>query len=341
MTVAPYSILVVLLASCSWHCSSYTQQNQWRHFPQRTLILGQRSESLFGSRLALVLFATEDDKQTPKPKKTKAATTLSKAAEDVNIKSVPKKSKSDKTKGSTKKGGKLSKAKLQSTKKVKDNAKIEELVEKKKRKKKKTNTPIHWIMDSAEWSIEMKDDTQSEEPKLFHWAVGGNPLPLRRHRTSRGFMYNPSASAQLSFQNITEQIMSNLTVGTRKVVNETLQPLFSANQPLVLTLVFRMKRPNKHFVSSKPGPGRLRENAPSPVAITRTDVDNLAKFVMDSMNGILYEDDRQIASLHATKIYDSEGYCQGCTEVCCRIIEEDDLAHLIVNSFGPLYRRPQ
>jgi hypothetical protein len=175
-------------------------------------------------------------------------------------------------------------------------------------------------------------------PKLFRWKIGGNPLPLQRHRSSRGFIYNPSAAAQASFQNITEQILNNLPDGTRKDVNETLQPLFPPDQPLILTIVFRMKRPNNHFVGNKPGPDRLRENAP--LSGIRTDVDNLAKFVLDSLNGILYEDDRLIASLHVTKIYDSEGLCRGSTEVWCRTMDEGDLAKLTENSFDPSQQPP-
>ena len=37
--------------------------------------------------------------------------------------------------------------------------------------------------------------------------------------------------------------------------------------------------------------------------ITRGDIDNFCKQVMDSCNGIIYVDDRQIISLHSTKVY--------------------------------------
>ena len=37
----------------------------------------------------------------------------------------------------------------------------------------------------------------------------------------------------------------------------------------------------------------------------KPDLDNLVKSVLDGMNGIVYQDDCQIVSLHATKRYDS------------------------------------
>lgn len=38
----------------------------------------------------------------------------------------------------------------------------------------------------------------------------------------------------------------------------------------------------------------------------RPDIDNLVKFYMDCLNGILYEDDKQVVSLVATKVYNTE-----------------------------------
>ena len=37
--------------------------------------------------------------------------------------------------------------------------------------------------------------------------------------------------------------------------------------------------------------------------ITRGDIDNFCKQVMDACNGIIYVDDRQIIQLHSTKVY--------------------------------------
>jgi len=35
----------------------------------------------------------------------------------------------------------------------------------------------------------------------------------------------------------------------------------------------------------------------------KPDIDNVAKIVLDSLNGIVYKDDTQIVSLHCTKVY--------------------------------------
>jgi len=85
---------------------------------------------------------------------------------------------------------------------------------------------------------------------------------------------------------------------------------------------------------TKPGPGRLKKKAPSRLSPIRTDVDNLAKFVLDSMNGILYEDDRQITSIHATKLLDDVDLCEGSTEIHIRSINEEDIKEILESSIS-------
>ena len=93
-----------------------------------------------------------------------------------------------------------------------------------------------------------------------------------------------------------------------------------------------MKRPKSHFVNNRPGPGRLKKKSPSQLSSIRTDVDNLSKFILDSMNGVMYEDDRQIASIHATKILDDVNFCRGSIEVYIRSIEADEVPKLLESS---------
>jgi Holliday junction resolvase RusA-like endonuclease len=67
--------------------------------------------------------------------------------------------------------------------------------------------------------------------------------------------------------------------------------------PLTATLVFHYARPEAHYRKD----GELRSTAPE--FPSRHDVDNLAKLVLDALNGLLYDDDRQITVLMASKTY--------------------------------------
>jgi Holliday junction resolvase RusA-like endonuclease len=201
--------------------------------------------------------------------------------------------------------------------------------------------PWHWMEDSDPVVIERHDfqtHTGPPERKVkkvsrVGFKVRGNPRPLRRHRTSRGHMYNPSLKYQNSFQDVVEKLLFSRKGETS--IDQAFPlaaPIFSAEESLVMTIIFRMKRPKNHFVNNKPGPERLKHGAPPQTSTIRTDVDNLTKFVLDSMNQVLYEDDRQIMSIHVTKLLDNDGVCGGSTEVYLRSIEEMDVDHILGTS---------
>ena len=203
---------------------------------------------------------------------------------------------------------------------------------------------LYWRVDSDEFAF--SDDESGEDEnessgsgsgkKMLKFTVRGKPVPLRRHRTSRGFMYNPSAKMQMEFrQVVSDMIFPSVTPSSVEEYIEATtsqpEPIFKEEEYLAVTLLFRLKRPKSHFVGSKPGPGRLRPTSPGRLHTTRTDVDNLAKFVLDSLNDLVYDDDRQIISLHAAKVMDSEGHCEGATEVMIRRLDEGEMESFVAN----------
>lgn len=173
-----------------------------------------------------------------------------------------------------------------------------------KSKKKRTTiadpkSPTHWInaTDTFLHQLEPSNDDSDasyhqSSPHRVQFTVRGQPMALKRHRSSRGgFLYNPSAKEQESFRNAVESLFHNITA-----------PIFPLDDYLAISMVFSLKRPKKHYVGNKVEAKRLRPTAPLFVK-TLPDVDNLAKFVLDSMNAFLFHDDRQVASLQVTKIY--------------------------------------
>jgi Endodeoxyribonuclease RusA len=250
-----------------------------------------------------------------------------------------------------------------------------------KSKTRKQHPRLHWIdftpnvVDTTTTLLDINltkyilSDDQFNVPALVNFTVRGNPLPLRRHRTARGFVYNPSAAAQESFRSVVkESILQNITMlwnpmnkyhleekayiiddddmnPTTYAENERMFPVFASHHQLVMTVVFRMKRPLNQFRASKPGPGRLK--APFNLSHTdshqygipqiKSDIDNLIKFVLDSMNGILYDDDKQIISVHAIKLYDDEcscdeNCCLGSTQVCIKTVESQNKLQQIIEN---------
>jgi len=209
------------------------------------------------------------------------------------------------------------------------------------KKKKKTTKPkkekevFHWI-DSADETI-LKC---ANSPQLFRTKIRGEPRPLNRHRTARGHVYNPSAKYQASFCKAVEQQLLAVDDATtpgfgvwKKLSAKSRPTLFGEDQYLAVTIIFRKRRPNHDFVSSRREIGNRKDNAPVALKPIRSDVDNLSKFVFDSLEGLLFENDNQIVSLHAVKIIDDEGLCEGSTEMSFQVVTDDVMEDLLVGSF--------
>jgi len=71
--------------------------------------------------------------------------------------------------------------------------------------------------------------------------------------------------------------------------------------PVSCALQFTFARPKSHRTSK----GALRKGIPER-HIYKPDADNLAKFVMDALNGTYYHDDSQVYSLSVLKQYGIE-----------------------------------
>lgn len=107
---------------------------------------------------------------------------------------------------------------------------------------------------------------------VIHFAVKGPPLSKKRVATSRfGNKYNPSAASEKKFAKVAVKVLSKLKRAPK---------VFEKGTPLRINLQFRFAR---------------RSMAMTP------DIDNLVKFVMDALNGIVYHDDRQVVKLWAQK----------------------------------------
>ena len=113
------------------------------------------------------------------------------------------------------------------------------------------------------------------------------PRPQKRHRYSRGRMYDPSSADKRHF----------LTQCLR--TQSPSSHLYSC--ALACHLEFTFVRPKSHVTSK----GALRKSAPAQL-VAKPDVDNLAKFVLDALNGTYYKDDSQVCQLFVHKRYGAE-----------------------------------
>ena len=69
-------------------------------------------------------------------------------------------------------------------------------------------------------------------------------------------------------------------------------------------IIYHFKRPKSHYRTGKYSK-ELKPDTPI-CHITKPDVDNLIKFTLDVLSGVLYKDDNQVVSVTAIKLYDDE-----------------------------------
>ena len=113
--------------------------------------------------------------------------------------------------------------------------------------------------------------------------VDGPPIAQARPRHGKhGNMYNSQKEDQLRWQ-------------ARIVATEVFEG------PVAVRLAFSIARPRSHYNSKM----KLKNNVPQWHVFT-PDTDNLVKFALDCMNGMVYRDDKQVCILSATKTWAKE-----------------------------------
>ena len=129
---------------------------------------------------------------------------------------------------------------------------------------------------------------------MLKFIVDENPKPLKRHRmTLTGHVYDPSSKDKMEWLQ-------------KAQINCPEEPF---EGPISIDLNFFMKRPKSHFRTGK-NSHLLKKSAPI-YCSQKPDLDNLAKFVLDAMNGSFYTDDAQIIKMTCCKVFDDKnGYSE-------------------------------
>jgi Holliday junction resolvase RusA-like endonuclease len=120
--------------------------------------------------------------------------------------------------------------------------------------------------------------------------VPGNPIAKRRPRFARRgkFVqtYNDQETEESKF--------------LFHVLHEWDFPIIE-NKSIAIQFIFEMKRPKSHFGTGK-NSGKLKQKAPYNHT-KKPDIDNMVKFCLDVLNGVVFKDDSLITFLVAEKRY--------------------------------------
>jgi Holliday junction resolvase RusA-like endonuclease len=120
--------------------------------------------------------------------------------------------------------------------------------------------------------------------------IVGNPIALKRPRFTRfGHTYDSQKA---------EKQAVIMQMKTQKIC-------FYPIEPLKIIMDFCFKRPKSHYYTGK-NSDKLKTTAP--VFVGKPDIDNLIKFYLDCMNGLVFKDDSQVIKIAARKQYTENPY---------------------------------
>jgi len=126
----------------------------------------------------------------------------------------------------------------------------------------------------------------------YEFTIPGKPIPKARPRVyKRGKFvkgYNSQEKAEGEFA--LNAFESSIKVAGKKL-----------SGPVFLDIIFHLKRPKSHYGTGK-NSETLKKNAPK-FHVSKPDVDNLVKFVMDSLNKVTWYDDSQVFQVIGRKEY--------------------------------------
>lgn len=77
---------------------------------------------------------------------------------------------------------------------------------------------------------------------------------------------------------------------------------FAVDEPVSATIIAAFGIPKSSSKKRK-----VEMMAGSVLPTKKPDTDNIAKIVLDALNGLAYPDDKQVVELHVIKVYDLEG----------------------------------
>ena len=125
---------------------------------------------------------------------------------------------------------------------------------------------------------------------MYNLTIFANPIAASRPRVTRWSTYYKEP------YNSYKSFLRNKVIES---MPDSFLSVFDASMALKMNIIFEMEIPKSY---SK----KKRLSLVGTYVIKKPDTDNLIKSVQDGLNGIVYHDDSQIASVNAVKIYSLE-----------------------------------
>ncbi len=144
--------------------------------------------------------------------------------------------------------------------------------------------------------------------EMVHVVIHGHPTPQGRprgrRRSGKMIFFNPNHEAH-------ELLKESILDAIRQVVcllqdedEASYFPLFVGH--VGVECIFYFKRPIKHYIGKLRDESKLRMTAVKEFPVGGGDVDNLVKFILDALQGILYMNDKNVIKIVGEKKYTND-----------------------------------
>jgi len=117
---------------------------------------------------------------------------------------------------------------------------------------------------------------------------------------------------------VQDRRISDWVATVRTIAAQVFGPEPPWTGPVRVYVWFTFPRPKSHYRGGKPGPGRLRPDAPESVT-RRPDLDKLLRAVLDALTGVVIADDAQVAEIRTMKHYAAKDSSPGASITVWRL----------------------
>lgn len=169
--------------------------------------------------------------------------------------------------------------------------------------------------------ISVRPRNNSDDWVLW-FSVNGKPYPLERADFVKktGMMYSPSGRKMKKFRLQVEEILMEQKGWSAKNSTDT---FLGSDVNLDIQVTFYFNRPAYHFKGDPSNKIVKPEYESVLYARGKQDVDNLLKFVLDAMQGVVYRNDNQVVKVTGSKRYTtSDNGMPECTNILISIVDE-------------------
>lgn len=154
-----------------------------------------------------------------------------------------------------------------------------------------------------------KCETYTDNSIVF--TIEGNPKALATKSSKKVWLRDPCKDAKRLFR---ESVRNTVFKGNGE---STTGVVFDTSIPLIVDIGFFLQVPQYMFVNNDRHQGRIKPERISSWP-TKPDLDNLDKFVLDALQGLIFENDSQVVSQTICKSYDWNPPFSGRNEVHIR-----------------------